>query len=82
MATTKEELKQLAELAAARGFEWIAQDGRNGVWYGYKIRPEYKEHIEEWVTGSSIECEPIQLPDTTDYSKQLFNVNELLTNEQ
>ena len=75
------ELKQLAELAAAKGFSWVAQDGVTQRWYGYITQPEYQECSQEWRPTSN-NFEELNLPDDTDYSKQLFNVNELLNNEQ
>ena len=75
------ELKQLAERAAAKGFSWVAQDGVTQQWYGYTTEPEYQECSQEWLPTSN-NFEELNLPDATDYSKQLFNVNELLTNEQ
>ena len=81
MTTTKDQLKQIAELAAARGFEWIAQDKENAVWYGYKVKPEFRQHSQLWWAVPDTDFAAINLPDDTDYSKQIFNINELLNNE-
>ena len=80
--TTKEQLKRIAEEAAAHGFKWIAQDKFNGMWYGYTVKPQFVYDRQEWETEHNGDCYLIEVPDDTDYSKQLFNVNELLTNEQ
>ena len=80
--TTKEQLKRIAEEAAVYGFKWIAQDKFNGMWYGYTVKPQFKEYHQEWQSEPGTDYNIIEIPDTTDYSKQLFNVNELLNNEQ
>lgn len=81
MKTTKQQLKQLAKLAAAKGFSWIAQDGHDGIWYGYKFKPEYRKSTKEWVTDSVFEMAALNLPDNTDYSKQVFQVSKLLNDD-
>ena len=82
MKTSKEELRQLAQLAAKHGFEWLAQDKNNTCWYAYKLKPKFRKFSQEWWAEPNSEFVALHLPDATDYSKQLFNVNELLTNEQ
>ena len=82
MATTKEELKQLAELAAEQGFAWIAKDKSNQCWYGYKIKPEFRYNSQEWWVPPRTHWAALNLPDNTDYSKQIFNVEKILSNEQ
>lgn len=74
------ELKALAQLAAAQGFAWIAQD-KCGVWYGYKIKPEFREQLQEWRSKGNNHWAALNLPDNTDYSKQIFNVKTILDNE-
>ena len=82
MPTTKEQLKRIAEEAAAHGFKWIAQDKFNGMWYGYTVKPQFVYDSQEWRTEPNSDYHLIEVPNDTDYSKQLFNVNELLNNEQ
>lgn len=74
------ELKQLAELAAAQGFNWIAQDD-TGVWYGYRDEPEFRKQQQDWHTPWNNHWAALNLPDNTDYSKQIFNVKTILENE-
>lgn len=74
------ELKALAELAAERGFAWIAQD-KCRIWYGYKVEPEFREHLQEWWGRGNGHWAALNLPDNTDYSKQIFNVKTILENE-
>lgn len=73
------ELRALAELAKSKGFAWIAQDD-TGVWWGYKVKPRFRKQSQDWHSDDS-HFAALNLPDDTDYSKQIFNVKQILNNE-
>ena len=78
--TTKEELKQIAELAAAEGFEWIAQNGPNRVWYGYTAEPTFNKFFNIFRPAEGSRFAPIEVP-KYDLSKQIFEVKKILAND-
>ena len=81
LPTTKEQLKLLALEANTCGAKWIAQDKFNGMWYGYAAKPQFVQSNQEWQAEPGTDYQLIELFDNTDYSKQLFNVKEILNNE-
>lgn len=84
----EDRLIELAKKAEKRGFKWIAQDGKDGIWYGYTSRPKYVTTRNEWrmfePEGSFDAISRAQQfsPNdcSIDFSQQLFNVKDILFN--
>lgn len=82
----EDRLIELAKKAEKRGFKWIAQDGKDGIWYGYTSRPKYITTRNEWrmfePEGSFDAISRAQQfsPNdcSIDFSQQLFNVKDIL----